>query len=142
MLGYDEAPEEIKKTTCNGCGAGGWKYDIIPDTLYGLDITEICNIHDWMYCHGLTLEDKKIADDLFYLNLRHAIKKGVWFLRYLRYMLAFEYYQAVSHFGERAFLVGKNGSKRVVFTDLDILHHNVNGAVLRKLTSKLNAEKV
>ena len=28
----------------NGCGPGGWKGEWIPDHIFGVDITEACNI--------------------------------------------------------------------------------------------------
>lgn len=92
----------------NGCGPGGWKFDLVPDTIYGLSIRAICNVHDWMYYWGESEQDKVFADQLFLRNLRvYITKNSSWILRGLRLSRATKYFEAVEHLGSRAFWSGK-----------------------------------
>ena len=108
--GYIEATTEVRRLAVNGCGPGGWKIDVIPDTLWGLDITEACNIHDWMYTAGSTIDDKDEADRVFLNNMIRIVNAGThcWPLLPLRRRAARIYYEFVSHFGGPAFWSGKN----------------------------------
>ena len=48
--GYYGLSVEDKQSICNGAGAAGdWRSKFIPNTLYGLDCTEVFNIHDFRY---------------------------------------------------------------------------------------------
>lgn len=107
---YVTASPEVRKQVINGCGPGGWKVDLIPDSLYGLDISEACNIHDWMYTAGATLKDKAEADRVFLNNMIRLInsKGSIWIIKRLRLRAAKAYYEAVDHFGGPAFWEGKN----------------------------------
>ena len=104
---YISASEQQKALICNGCGTkglGGW---LVPDTLYGLNITEECNIHDWMYHEGETQEDKDHADLNFYHNILDKIEQGYRIFKWLRRMRAKKYYLAVKLWGDTAFWAGK-----------------------------------
>lgn len=110
------APEAYKKLTAvalaaiaNGCGAIGWKIDLVPDTLWGLGIRAACDIHDYMYHTGETIEDKNEADRVFLNNMLRLIvaKTKYKWLRRLRRRRALIYYFAVRHFGGPAFWAGK-----------------------------------
>ena len=107
---YFTASDEVRKLVVNGCGAGGWKFDIVPDTIYGLNITEECNIHDWMYDQGSTAEDKAFADKVLLHNLLVKINDAFVLLRPLRRIRAYEYYEAVKLFGNSAFWANKEKS--------------------------------
>lgn len=108
---YEDAPEKAKDKICNGCGAGsGWKSKLpVPNTLYGLDVTECCNIHDWMYYFGISEYGKQLADDVFLVNMYRMIKDGNWWLRFLRRRRAKKYYLAVKYFGKKAYMSNKEG---------------------------------
>ena len=102
-----------KKKICNGCGTKGLGGILVPDTLYGLSIEEACNIHDYMYHIGHTIEDKEKADRVFLNNMLRIIEsvKYPWYLKWfkwLRCQRAMKYYQAVRDFGGPAFWKGKN----------------------------------
>lgn len=103
----DAAHEEISENT-NGCGAkglGGW---FVPDTLYGLNICDACEIHDWMYFKGKTAEDKNEADRAFLNNMVRIIDdKSGWLLKGVRKIRAKNYYRAVKYFGGPSFWAGK-----------------------------------
>ena len=89
---------------CNGCGAANSKFDFIPDSIYGLKITAACNIHDWMYHEGRTIEDKDEADRTFLNNLLRLFSTtGNRFLKWLRRRRAYKYYEAVAAFGWPAY---------------------------------------
>ena len=101
---------EVREKLTNGCGPGGWKIDPIPDTMYGLDVSLACNIHDFMYGVGLSLAEKEEADRVFLNNLLRLISRaGGWrLLQSLRRRRAYTYYLFVSRFGGPAFWSGKN----------------------------------
>lgn len=108
--GYWELTPEEKASICNGAGSkGGIK---VPDTMYGLDMTEVFNIHDYGYYIGETLEDKRLEDRRMLSNCLIMINnaKG-WVHRILspfRRRRALKYYEAVYYLGAKAFYAGKN----------------------------------
>lgn len=110
-----------RKENCNGCGAkDGFN---APDTMYGLDIGEACNIHDFMYGEGVTSRDKVIADEIFEHNLRAIIdSESYWFMKPLRYIRAKEYFAIVKHFGSDAYwrdkVEGEYDEKISIYTNL------------------------
>ena len=106
---YWNLPSPIKCKLCNGCGSRGFGWTI-PDTIYGLCITEACNIHDFMYNVGRTEEDKMIADRTFLNNMLRIIEAGTnnSLLKWLRGRRAHGYYLAVKMFGGPAFWNCKN----------------------------------
>lgn len=112
---YKNATDEEKASVCNGCGTEGWKGWIVPDTMWGLDISEACQIHDWMYWEGKTIEDKNEADRVFLNNLIRIIEAGSrWrIVKHLRMRRAFTYYQAVSIFGGPAFWASVNQKENI-----------------------------
>jgi len=105
---YLDADQETKDAACNGCGSKGIGGYIVPDTIWGLSITEDCNVHDWMYFIGETQKDKDHADDVFYGNVCERIdKSSLWFkpMRKLRIKI---YYFIVSKWGDSAFWADKD----------------------------------
>jgi len=104
---------EIINALSNGCGPQGWKFDIVPDTIWGCFVQEACRIHDVMYGDGVTIADKDSADRTFLNNLIRLIRARTtnsWakmFLLQRRLNTAYVYYEAVSHFGGPAFWHGK-----------------------------------
>ena len=106
---YWAIPAEGRKELCNGCGPKGFGF-LVPDTFYLLNISEACNIHDFMYSTGLTIEDKNEADRAFLNNANRMIDAKTWFppLRFLRKRRALKYYMAVHLFGGDAYWAGKN----------------------------------
>lgn len=117
---YICASPEVRKQVTNGCGPGGWKVDLVPDTVWGLDISEACNIHDWMYTVGETVTDKAEADRVFLNNCLRLVDAGSknWILRGLRRQAVKDYYDAVHYFGGAAFWAGKNDKKNLFETGL------------------------
>lgn len=105
---YVEAPDVIRRIVVNGCGVGGWKGKLVPDTVWGLSIREACNIHDWMYHEGDTIKEKEEADRVFLNNMLRLVDAGAWWLRGVRRRRAHKYYLAVRMFGGPAFWEGKN----------------------------------
>jgi len=111
------SPEERAKIV-NGCGAAGARFDYVPDTIYFLSIVEACNIHDFMYHIGETLEDKKLADRVFLNNMFRLIEaRGGW-LRFPRRRRALKYYNAVKYFGASAFWEGKNKPENMLQVEI------------------------
>ena len=102
---YWELSPEEKKEICNGCGAkDGLK---VPDTFWGLNMEEACNIHDYMYSTGKTHYDKLFADAMFRLNLTVIIDAKETFkdklLSIFRHYRAGTYYIAVAKYGNSSF---------------------------------------
>lgn len=95
---------------CNGCGSKGLCGYLIPDTIWGLRITEACNIHDFMYSIGKTIADKEAADRVFFNNMLRIIDANTFWdwLKRQRIRRAMIYYKAVVEFGGPAFWQGKN----------------------------------
>ena len=101
---YDEALAEKYN---NGCGPGGWKGKLVPDTIYCISIKEPCKIHDFMYEVGKNRTQKERADLMFYDNLLKVIQHdSKWWNRWLnpfREVRAGEYFLAVLFGGKDAF---------------------------------------
>ena len=106
--GYRELSYIDKAEICSGCGTKGFGAWIVPNTLWGLNIEEACNIHDYMYKFGETIEDKNEADRTFLNNMIRTIEGTNKWLKPLRLRRAWKYYEAVAHFGGPAFWSGKN----------------------------------
>ena len=113
---YITAPRCVRAAVANGCGTGGWKAYLVPDTLWGLDVTEACNIHDWMYQAGSTIADKEEADRVLLNNMLRLIEAAdsLWIVARLRRNRAWIYYQAVDKFGGPAFWEGKNRPENIM----------------------------
>lgn len=132
---YHDASKDLVKKICNGCGTKGWKGKIVPDTILFLRITETCDIHDWMYEHGLTKADKDFADDMFLQNMITLIqiaqeKNFVHrFLAPHRTIRAHEYYYAVVYAGNDAFWVNKGKTNEEVNS---IIHDNPSVGLLNE----------
>ncbi len=97
-IGYSSfSPEQLKNIT-NGCGLKGINI-IIPDIIAGIDFIEPCNIHDFCYYIGDTIDDKNFSDELFFWNMIIVIKNkgGNYFIRKLREIIAYRYYIAVKN---------------------------------------------
>jgi len=107
---YWRLTRDEKSRICNGCGAKGLCGYVIPDTIWGLCITEPCDIHDYQYETGLTHEDKMSADRSLLYNILRLIDAagGNAILKYLRRRRAYKYYEGVCAFGGPAFWAGKN----------------------------------
>ena len=102
---------DVCKIVSNGCGTSGWKGKLVPETMWGIRVTDACNVHDYDYHFGETLADKKRADKRFLKNLRTLVKRGSkgWNKIFLPFRLVRckTYYIAVARGGERAFFEGK-----------------------------------
>lgn len=105
---------EQKADICNGCGAKG-SHLPIPDTIWGLDVREACNIHDFNYSEG---RDKLHSDAVFVVNMvllalfafqapkgwrRWLLLPARVVLLFLRIRRAITYGLAVMLFGDKAF---------------------------------------
>lgn len=108
---YWTATTTERSAVCNGCGVAGWKGKLVPDTLWGLNISKSCDIHDWMYHFGKTEEERCEADRVFLNNLIRIINHHGGALAGLRRYRATTYYNSVHRFGGSAFWDDKNPSE-------------------------------
>lgn len=99
---YWSASSEKIARNCNGCGDDSFLGSLVPETIWGLRVSPVCNIHDFMYCLGSTLEDKATADFVFQKNLIALVRQSAsrswagWVLKIPREYRCFTYYVAVS----------------------------------------------
>jgi hypothetical protein len=107
------APESFWNLTSprpGGCGAGKFGDLLVPDALWGLNVTFLCKIHDHMYSTGETELDREKADRVLRNNLMrwisHETNNGL--LSWLRMRRAAKYYLAVRMFGGPAFWNSKH----------------------------------
>jgi hypothetical protein len=110
---YWRLTHEEREAWLNGCGTESTWW--IPDTLWGLCVTEACNIHDFMYAMGVDEADREQADRVFLNNLMRVIvsKTKNNFLKWLRMRRAEKYYRAVRLFGGIAFWELKNDASEM-----------------------------
>lgn len=89
--------EDILAQT-NGCGREGIEGRIVPDTIWGLDISPACRVHDYMYVHADSRADEDYADAIFGANLISIIQQKTSFkpLKWLRLRRAYKYIDAVA----------------------------------------------
>ena len=93
----------------NGCGREGMEGRLGPDTIWGLDVSPVCRVHDIMYQQAqdrarrhkdqarLTAEEH-FADGIMACNLVQIINNhsGNRFMRWLRLRIASRYIRATS----------------------------------------------
>lgn len=100
----------------NGCGRAGAEGALVPDTLYGLSVRNICNVHDvecdYIWNQALRKIDRGMSpadadewldraeacvDGMFGQNLKTTVhlESGNWLIRYLRQKRANKYFGAV-----------------------------------------------
>jgi len=119
--GYWEMPQEVREARKTACGAGDGIGDaVVPEKIWGLNVTEACRIHDYMYEVGRTIEDKEEADRVLLNNILRLIDAAegaskfpllARLLAALRRYRAMTYYNAVRDFGGPAFWETKNSQE-------------------------------
>ncbi len=93
---YQSLSKEIKYEITNKCGPDGILNILIPNSLLGLDISESCNIHDYMFHTSRTSKNLKNADQIFLKNLKLQIRNNSsGFLKPIRTFMAYLYYTSV-----------------------------------------------
>jgi hypothetical protein len=88
--------DEIMIVT-NGCGRAGFEGILVPDSIWWLDISPACRVHDWMYGEVESLQDERDADSLLakYLIILIQQKTENKILLWLRLRRAYKYISAV-----------------------------------------------
>ena len=94
-ISFFDIPEDELRFYYNGCGAGKIGGNITPDSIYGLNVTYECNIHDHMYERCCCEEDEIVSDSVLTANLMSSIiansnRLMVWIrlFRASKYMIA------------------------------------------------------
>jgi len=100
-----ELTDERRQDISNGCGAADAAIDYVPDTIWGLTITGACDIHDFGYYEGGSIDDKYVDDLFLLINTMQIIKaKTKWkFLKVLRLNRALKYFYLVDFYGTDAY---------------------------------------
>lgn len=92
-----------------GCGPGKIGDMLVPDYFFGKCMRLCCQVHDFEYEHGKTLQDKFDADCRLLHNFYIMIEDDpVSWLTQLRYNRAECYYEMVAAGGMRAYMRGKH----------------------------------
>lgn len=88
----------------NGCGA---KDGInVPDTIYGIDISSACHIHDIKWVLATCYTDLLIANSEFTQDLKNICdKESNWFTGYFRRLRIATYSYSVDEWGTKAYAV-------------------------------------
>jgi len=94
---YVEAPLDLKREIVNKCGPDGLLSRLVPNHLLGLDISESCNIHDWMFVEAKNQKEHQRSDTTFLKNIKTQIHKSKTssLLKPVRYGMAYIYFGAV-----------------------------------------------
>lgn len=72
---YFELSKGEKKKLLNQCGPDGPINKIIPNSLLGADISQSCDIHDYMFIKAQNKKQAKVADEVFLKNMKTEIDK-------------------------------------------------------------------
>lgn len=110
-ISFFQIPEDEIRLLYNGCGSGNIGSKVTPDSMYGLDISMLCNIHDHMYENCTCEQDEIEADAILSANLITLITtKSTGILKWLRLFRATKYIVAVSAttFSEEFWEINKN----------------------------------
>ena len=104
--------EHIEEFDSFGCGPGGAGDKLVPDTMYGLDISPACRIHDWYYRFWPedSEEARAMADRVMKNNLLRIVEnKTKWrVLLWLRRRRCHTYYTMVRMFGAPSYFEDRN----------------------------------
>ena len=114
-------PEQLNNIIGKGgCGPGGFGDYLVPDKIWGLEIKPACQIHDYMYAMGYTVEEKQEADRVFMNNMLRLVDAagGNWLILALRRSAAAKYYRAVADFGGPSFWRNKNTSEQMQMVEV------------------------
>lgn len=105
-LSFFETEELTLNLMIGGCGPGKIGDALVPDTIYGLNITPACAIHDYEYSTGKSTLEKQKADFRFLCNILIIINKKSKFglVRWVRRYRAMSYYSAVADGGNQHFV--------------------------------------
>jgi len=116
----EEHPEEFQSF---GCGPGGIGDILVPDRIYGLDVSDACRIHDWYYrFHPSNSPDGRLeADSIFKNNLLRIVKAKSKnkIIRWLRVRRCRTYYSLVRFGGGPAYYEDRNPDSEYRVLDLD-----------------------
>jgi hypothetical protein len=101
----------------NGCGPAGILNCLVPDEYHNINITEACNIHDFMYFMGETEQDKDLADRTFLYNILTIFDRDNPSMKESknRHKRAILYYKSVSELGHHFYIY--KGCKKPDYDD-------------------------
>lgn len=101
---YWKLSNDEKYEITNGCGPAR-ATNLIPDSVFGVDLAKACDIHDYTYTRPETMMDRADADDLFLVNMHRAVAQSLRspFLQVMAFFAVNLYYLTVRLFGRRYF---------------------------------------
>lgn len=92
---WEDKEEKSTNKIINGCGPQYLPSNLIPDRLFGLNLTPSCNIHDWMYFKAKNKNDFVLADKIFLKNMNSLNRLNKSRKTKLRKILINIYYYSV-----------------------------------------------
>ena len=107
--GFADLLPSKRSSICNGIGAASGLSRLVPDTIWGLYVGIVGDIHDYSYWLGGTDEDRDTADAVFYHNLLVLSEAHGGILAPLRRWRARKYYLALRVGGKAHFNFKSNG---------------------------------
>lgn len=107
--GFNSLSSEERESICNGIGAASGLSRLMPDTIWGINVGIVGDIHDYSYWLGGTDKDRETADAVFYHNLLVLIEAHGGLLAPLRRWRARKYYLALRVGGKAHFNFKSNG---------------------------------
>ena len=106
--GFQNLSPAVKDDICNGAGAkGGIK---VPNSMWGLNMKVVFDVHDFDYYMGESDQDKREADRRMLTNAIIMICNTRGPLMYFRGMRAMTYFMAVAILGKKAFYAEKESN--------------------------------
>ena len=107
--GFNSLSSEERESICNGIGASSGLSRLVPDTIWGINVGIVGDIHDYSYWLGGTDKDRETADAVFYRNLLAIVEANGGILAPLRRWRARKYYLALRVGGKAHFNFKSNG---------------------------------
>lgn len=123
--GYLDLTPEQKSKICNGAGPAEF-IDLVPDTMWGLNMNPTSDIHDYCYFVGKTRFDKIVSDCLYaYNSFAYIMNESFYLMTFLRKNRAMLYVEAVNAFGDTWFFTkGKcNLGNKQEFSFMEDINH-------------------
>ncbi len=127
--GFLDLTTEEFSSICNGAGSAQ-HIDLVPDTMYFMNMNEAANIHDYMYYKGYSRFDKIVADAVYLYNMFYLIEQGSYWFRFLRKRRAIKYAFAVNYLGDGSFFLKEKDN--ILYENFPTKSHKHDWSIIKK----------